>query len=93
MEYKSKGSPVWIEAGRPEREAWTFDDLPQGETYEFRCAAYNCIGTGEFAQYDKSVGIGGGKLSFTLCNYSSEDQKNIFMRKSKTPFISASCSS
>ena len=42
---------------------WQFTELPQ-DLIEFRVAAFNSAGTGEFAAYDKVVSIGGGNLLY-----------------------------
>ena len=60
VQYRVKGQQ-WIDVSRTSDMNYGFEDLPTGEVYEFRVAAYNSVGDGDFAQYDRPVGIGGGK--------------------------------
>ena len=64
IEYRVKGTPTWIEDGRPTELAWSFTNFEVGESYEVRCAAFNEIGTGDYAQYPSPISIGGGKFIF-----------------------------
>ena len=57
IEYRVKGTPTWIEDGRPTELAWSFTNFEVGESYEVRCAAFNDIGTGEYAQYPSLISI------------------------------------
>ena len=74
VEYRLKGAQ-WNEVSRTSDMNYGFEDLPSGETYEFRVAAYNSVGDGDFAQYDRPVGIGGGKIIQNI--------KEIFTQKYK----------
>lgn len=69
VQYKTAESTIWQDSGRPSGEAFAFSDLALNESYDFRVAAVNGAGEGEFAQYEKSIFFGGGK---SLTFYSIE---------------------
>ena len=59
IEYRYEGTTNWIEDGRPTELAWSFKDLEVGRKYDVRCAAFNDIGTGDYAQYPSLILIDG----------------------------------